>query len=72
MHISDVAFSTPVFTPVCGSKGLFIEMVNPARIIDYVKTCEERGINYTNEEMRDLYKSFSLDDNPLLIICDFK
>ncbi len=72
MHISDIAFSTPVFTPVCGSKGLFIEMVNPARIIDYVKTCEERGINYTNEEMRDLYKSFSLDDNPLLIICDFK
>ena len=71
MHISDVAFSTPVFTPACGSKGLFIEMVNPARIIDYVKTYEEKGLVFPNEEMRNLYKSFSLDDNPMLIICDF-
>ena len=46
-------------------------MVNPARIIDYVKTYEEKGLVFPNEEMRNLYKSFSLDDNPMLIICDF-
>lgn len=72
MHIPGVAFSAPLFTPTCGSKGLFVEMVSPSRIIDYVKICEERGLNYENEETKELFKSISINDNPILIICNLK